>query len=149
MGEGRGGRERGWGRAHTTSHKVRRHTLLIHKIKLFPAQSDYCTALVTQWGFPCSTPPTCSLSSWLLWWSERCRNSSVSFRHSRMCCGDTKSSATLMQLQRLRTYTRTDVHTWWTEKTVGHIHTSVELANTMLLVQLALLCTPPPTPPTW
>ena len=45
----------------------------------------------------------CSLSSWLVWLSVRCLKSSVMLKHHSSPSGDTKSSATLMQLWMFRT----------------------------------------------
>ena len=58
------------------------------------------TYMVVQWRHTL----ICSLSSWLVWLSLRCLNSSVWRKHDSRFSGDTKSSATLMQLWMLRTW---------------------------------------------
>ena len=53
--------------------------------------------------FMCKFTLICSLSSWLVWLSLSCLNSSVWRKHDSRFSGDTKSSATLIQLWMLRT----------------------------------------------
>lgn len=77
-----------------------------HCLLIFLSSSVLC---ITVWMNQCTTTRekgriTCSLSSWFVWVVDRCLNSWVSLKQCLTCSGDTKSSATLIQLYRLCTW---------------------------------------------
>lgn len=69
---------------------------------------NLCSAGDSHIRFGTTYRNTCSLSSWLVWVLERCRNSCVSLKQCFTCSGETKSSATLIQLYRLCTWQNQD-----------------------------------------
>lgn len=69
---------------------------------------------------------TCSLSSWFVWVLDRCLNSWVRRKQCFTCSGDTKSSATLMQLYKLWTWSKPYSISKKKKKQPKHLQTHVK-----------------------